>query len=382
MRVVVLGCGFHGRGIAYEIAAAPDIGTLVAADLDPARARRVADKTGGEAAATDLFDAAALDTLLAGADLVFNAVGPYHRTARPVVEAAIRNRVPYCDMADDHEAAELLLLDPAWDARAREAGIGIVTGCGIAPGITGMLAKLGCERMARPRRVAARFSWNYSIAYPAAIHHFLRINSGLAPQFVNGALVRPGPFAEPETVAFLPPVGERRVYCTGINDPVSVSRSIPDLEEVTAKGCFHQAEANDFLEAMVRWGWTSYEPVPGLGTSPFEALIAYLNSAEGRSRFDIPQEPVPMAIRVEIEGEDGGAPARLVFEGQDETRRGTTAPSAIVALMLGRGELGFTGVRAPEGCVPTPAFFRALAAVPDVKLFEIGTDGAAESLVV
>ncbi|MBT6118786.1 MAG: hypothetical protein HOH66_13050 [Rhodospirillaceae bacterium] len=382
MRIVVLGCGFHGRGVAYEIAAAPGVETVVAADLNPARASRAASKTRGEAAAADLFDPDALDALLAGADLVFNAVGPYHRTARPVVEAAIRNRVPYCDMADDHEAAELLLLDPDWDARARAAGIGVVTGCGIAPGITGMLAKLGCERMARPRRVAARFSWNYSIAYPAAIHHFLRINSGLAPQFVGGALVRPGPFAEPETVRFLAPVGERRVYCTGINDPVSVPRSIPGLEEVTAKGCFHQEEANEFLEAMVRWGWTSYEPVPALGTSPFEALIAYLNSAQGRGRFDIAQEPVPMAIRVEVEGEDNGAPARLVFEGQDETRRGTTAPSAIVALMLARGELGFTGVRAPEGCVPTAGFFRALAAVPDVKLFEIDAKGEARPLAV
>ena len=136
MRIVVLGCGFHGRGVAYEIAAASDVAVVVSGDLDAERARRVARKTGGEGVGVDLYDPTVLDRLLAGADLIFNAVGPYHRTARPVVEAAIRNGVPYCDMADDHEAAELLLLDPEWDARAQQAGIGMVTGCGIAPGIT------------------------------------------------------------------------------------------------------------------------------------------------------------------------------------------------------------------------------------------------------
>ena len=50
--------------------------------------------------------------------------------------------------------------------------------------------------------------------------------------------------------------------------------------------------------------------------------------------------------------------------------------------MLARGELGFTGLRAPEGCVPTGAFFHALAAVPDVKLFEVESDGTARPLVV
>ena len=65
MRIVVLGCGFHGRGIAYEIAAARDVGALVAADLDGARAAAVARKTGAEAVGLDLFDAAALARLLA-----------------------------------------------------------------------------------------------------------------------------------------------------------------------------------------------------------------------------------------------------------------------------------------------------------------------------
>ncbi len=382
MRIVVLGCGFHGRGIAYEIAAAADVETVVAADIDGARAAAVAAKAGCEAAAVDIFDAGALASLLEGATVVFNAVGPYHRTAAPAIEAALAAGVHYVDMADDHEVAEMVFLDPAWDARAREAGISVLVGCGIAPGLTGILARLGCERLDVAERVAVRFSWNYSIAYPAAIHHFLRISSGMAPQFIDGAHQRPGAFTGREVAAFLPPVGERAVYCTGINDPVSIPYSIPGLREVTAKGTFHQPAANAFLEAMVRWGMTSYEAVPGTGLSPFDFLIAYLNSEEGRRRFDIPQEPIPMAIRVEVSGHRGGRAETLAFEGQDSSRRGTTAPSALATLMVARRKLDFTGVRAPEGCIDPGPFLRQLLATSDLSLFDFDAGGSPRPLAV
>src|SRR5690554_7489372 len=47
-----------------------------------------------------------LDAALDGVQLVFNAVGPFYRSALPVVEAALRNRVDYIDINDDHDVAE------------------------------------------------------------------------------------------------------------------------------------------------------------------------------------------------------------------------------------------------------------------------------------
>lgn len=372
MRVAVIGCGFHGRGIAYELEASPGVTSLVVVDRDRERAERCAAKCGADAAVLDIHDSPALDRALIGASLIVNAVGPYHYldNALAVVEAAIRTRTPYADMADDHDVAEALFLDPVWDSRAKAAGIGVLVGCGIAPGLTGVLAKLGASRLEKAERVATRFSWNYSIDYPAAIHHFLRINSGAAPQFIGGTFVRPGAFAEPETVRFLDPVGERRIVYTGINDPVSISRSIPGLVDVTAKGAFHQKAANDFLQAMVRWNLTSYEPVEGLPRTPFEMLMAYVRSPQGRKRFDIPPEPIPMAARVTVEGQAAGRPRALHFEAQDFSRRASTTTTARAALALAKGELGFTGVRAPEGALDPASYLRDLLAGPDIKIFE------------
>ena len=382
MKIVVLGCGFHGRGIAYEIAADPGVSELVVADRSAERAERVGEKTGAAWHATDVRDREALATLLDGAALVFNAVGPYHRTGLGVVEAALAAGVAYADMCDDHEMAEALFLDPAWTKRLAEAGVPVLIGCGIAPGISALLARLACERLEDARRVSVRFSWNYSIAYPAALWHFFRINSGLAPQYIDGRYVRPGAFAGRETAHFLEPVSDRPVWYTGIIDPVSLSATLPGLETVTAKGSYLQPEANDLLRDMVRWGMTGYEPVGGVKDSPFQFLMDYLRAPEGRAVFDIPPLALPMAVRVDVDGTLDGAPRRLTYEAHDQGRKGTTAPAARAALMLARGELDFRGVAAPEGCIDPAPFLAALQDLPDITLFERPDGGAGQPLAL
>ena len=371
MKLVVLGCGFHGRGVAYELAALPQVSDVVVADRDAALAQTTAQRIGARWAHVDVQDSARLREVIRGAAMVFNAVGPYHyrQNGERVVQAAIDEGVACVDMNDDHEVAESLLLDASWDEAARQAGIAVITGTGIAPGMTGMLAKLGHERAPDIKTIDVKFSWNYSLAYPAALHHFFRLNSGLAPQYIDGEYVRPGAFAGAEDVEFLPPVGTKPVCFTGINDPVSISHSLPGLTRVTAKGAYHQREANELLKSMVRWGFTSYEALPGAVESPFEYLMRYVRSPVGKAHFDIPMEPSPMSVRVEL-GPGAGAQSTLVYEGQDFSRRATTSASALVAKMLLLGEIEFSGVRAPEGCVDAQQFLSSLAMHDDIALFE------------
>jgi saccharopine dehydrogenase-like NADP-dependent oxidoreductase len=382
MRIVVLGCGFHGRGIAYEIAAERDVSDFWVADRDASRARSVAEKIGARWTALDVRDANALGSLLRGATLVFNAVGPYHLYALGVIEAAIDAGVHYADMNDDHEAAEALFMKPDWDARAKTAGVAMLTGLGMAPGLTGLLARLGHERFDAPDRISIRFVWNYSLNYPAALHHFLRINSGLAPQYIDGAYTRPGAFTGRETVRFLGPVGPKEVYHTGIIDPVTIPHGLPGVEEVTAKGAFLQPEANAWLEAMVRWGMTSYERVEGAELSPLEFLSTYLTSSEGRAYLDIAPLDLPMTVQVEVSGVRRGERKRLTYEAHDHSRRASTSTAARAALMLARGDLSFTGIRAPEGCIEPAPFLRHLMAQTDVEIFEWEDDAEPQSLSV
>ena len=371
MKIIVLGCGFHGRGIAYELANALPVADIVVADKIGSRAKAVAEKIDCQWLELDIHDTSALRSALAGGALVFNGIGPYHYkdSGLRVVDAAIEEAVPYVDMSDDHEVAEALLLNSQWDSRAKAAGIAVITGTGIAPGVTGMMAKLGFQKLDTTSTIDVRFSWNYSLQYPAALQHFFRISSGQAPQFIDSEYVRPGAFAEPELVEFLDPVGKKEVFYTGINDPVSLSTSLPGLSRVTAKGAYHQPRANALLESMIRWGFTSYEPIPGESRAPFEFLMQYLMSEQGNEIFDIPMESIPMAARATVCGLLNGKPKCLNYEAHDNSRRATTSAAAKVAVLLANGELEFTGVRAPEGCVDPTLFLKDLAGHPDIKFY-------------
>ena len=371
MRIVVLGCGFHGRGVAYQLAGSGQVDELLVVDKDPSRALATASKAGARWVELDIEEGGELRTLLEGATVVFNAVGPYHLHGLKVIDAAIDAGVHYVDMNDDHEVTEAIFLDPTWDLRARESGTTILSGCGIMPGLSGILARYGCDQLDRPERVSIWFVWNYSLAYPTAIHHFLRINSGLGPQYIDGDTVKPEPFTGRERVDFLPPVGPKEVYYTGVPDPVSISRSLGGLTEVTAKGGFHQPEANDLMEAMVRWGFTSYEVVSNSALSPMEFFMAYLTSKEGKEYLDIAPLELPMSVRVQVEGLKGQVRRRFTYEIQDYSRRGTTAVAALATLMVANGQIKNRGVGSPEGWIPAGPFLRHILQEPGIKIFSI-----------
>jgi lysine 6-dehydrogenase len=367
MKVVLLGLGFHGRGIAYDLAGSEPRIDLTVLDRDDERSREVGTKAGVPWGTVDVTDSAALRDALAGADLVVNAVGPYHLTALGVIEAALEAGVHYVDMNDDHEVAEALLLDPTWDEGARSAGITVLIDCGVVPGLSGMLVRQAADQLDRTERVSIRFAWNYNRSYPAAIQHFFRINSGAGPQYVDGRHVRMAPFEGREEVPFHQPVGSRPVHFTGVPDPLAAARFIPGIREATAKGAFYQPEANRLMEDMVRWGFTSYEPpMPG-SPSPMEFLITFLSSPHGERYFDISRLDLPLALRVEVEGERSGTSTTLRYEVHDQSRRATTTFTARAALALARGELD-TGVVAPEGWPKADHFLRDLVADRHIRI--------------
>ncbi|SDM80339.1 trans-acting enoyl reductase family protein [Polaromonas sp. JS666] len=98
---------------------------------------------------------ASLDRALAGAAAVINCAGPFASTSAPLIEAAMRARIPYLDVAAEIEAnidTFNLFAD-----RAREAGIVVVHAMAFYGGLGDLLA------------TAAMGDWTYadeiSIAY-------------------------------------------------------------------------------------------------------------------------------------------------------------------------------------------------------------------------
>ena len=83
-------------------------------------------------------DAASLDRALDGATSVINCAGPFARTSAPLIEAALRARIPYLDVAAEVEASADTFEQYA--GRARDAGIVIVPAMAFYGGLGDLLA--------------------------------------------------------------------------------------------------------------------------------------------------------------------------------------------------------------------------------------------------
>jgi hypothetical protein len=83
-------------------------------------------------------DAVSLDRALVGATSVINCAGPFARTSAPLIEAALRAKIPYLDIAAEIEANADAFEQYA--DRAREAGIVIVPAMAFYGGLGDLLA--------------------------------------------------------------------------------------------------------------------------------------------------------------------------------------------------------------------------------------------------
>jgi Uncharacterized conserved protein len=83
-------------------------------------------------------DPDSLDRALAGAAAVINCAGPFASTSAPVIEAALRARIPYLDVAAELEAN--LDTFKHYAERARETGVVIVPGMAFFGGLGDLLA--------------------------------------------------------------------------------------------------------------------------------------------------------------------------------------------------------------------------------------------------
>jgi len=77
--------------------------------------------------AADLNDPAELDAMMKGITVVLHAAGPFQHTAKPMLEACLRNRVHYLDITGEIAIFEMAA---RMDEKAKAAGIMLLPGAG------------------------------------------------------------------------------------------------------------------------------------------------------------------------------------------------------------------------------------------------------------
>lgn len=123
---------------------------IIIAGRDREKLVAMASKLGVGFRVLSLDDPDTIDAALKEVDVLINCAGPFIHTARPLMKAAIRQRVHYLDVAAELESYRLA---DAFDEAAAAAGVMLLPGCGGSVAMLGCLAALAADSIKNPARI-------------------------------------------------------------------------------------------------------------------------------------------------------------------------------------------------------------------------------------
>ncbi len=304
----------------------------------------------------DVEDRRSLATALADVDVVLNAT--YMRHNVPVTDAAIAAGVNLVDLGSYYpETLEQL----ERHERAVEAGCRIVPGCGVAPGLTNILARLGADRLETVEAVRIYSYITHPMwTSPGIVVTRFDASTGMSVVLVDGELVDRPSFSDEETIVFPEPYGAQAVHLVPHPEPVTLPRYL-DVANVVFKVGYPVDETRR-IEALLELGFDRDAPFEfdGVAISPRRFAAAYIGS-----RGIGPTDRSANVKQVQVDGIRGGKAVTLVYDvaveqvGRSASSAITGTVAAIAADLVASG--GPVGVHPPEGAFDPGAFVVALA---------------------
>jgi lysine 6-dehydrogenase len=348
MRIIVLGTGLVGGAIAKDLARETEF-SVTAVDISGEALAKLGEEARVTAIRADLRESGSIPSLVADYDLVVSAVPGFmgYETLRGIIEAG-RDVVDISFFGEDP-----FLLDDA----ARSRGITAVVDCGVAPGLSNIIAGYVHEQLDRMDRYAC-----YVGGLPLVREWPFEYKAVFSPLDVLAEYTRPARFIENgeevvrpalsdvELIDF-PHVGVLEAFNTDGLHTLGRTLKVPFMIEKTLRYPGHAELMRAFRES----GFFDDEPVEieGRQIRPI-ALAAKLlfdrwRLEEGQADFTV--------MRVVIDGVKGGRAIRRTYDLLDrydeKTRttsmaRTTGYTCAIVARQLIRGMFGRPGICPPE----------------------------------
>jgi hypothetical protein len=220
--VLVAGLGDVGVRTARQLLDTPGIDRVVVAARSLNHAREVAAALHDGAEPVEWSPP---DALPPGVDVIASAVPGEHDVA--IARAAIAAGIPFASSADHDVALRGLL---TLDTDARNARTRVVIGCGLAPGLSDVLARHACGAFDTVDEIHVA---RWGVAGDASASAARRALREPAREWRDGAIAHDR-HRGPELVWFPDPVGAREceLVATGIELLVA---SVPDVGRLTAR---------------------------------------------------------------------------------------------------------------------------------------------------
>jgi short subunit dehydrogenase-like uncharacterized protein len=222
MQITVFGA--YGHTANFVIAELRKRGfTPVLAGRDAAKLRIASEQhSGAELRVATIDDPASLDAALEGSRAIINCAGPFLDTAIPLIESAIRSRIPYLDIAAEQAAVLQLFERFALDPDANDIVIApALAFYGALGDLMATAAMQDWERADEIRIAVALDSWHPT---PGTRLTGQR-NPGPRYFFIDGALQR-GEVTPASAVDFPEPFGTQDVVSISFAETILVSRHL------------------------------------------------------------------------------------------------------------------------------------------------------------
>jgi saccharopine dehydrogenase-like NADP-dependent oxidoreductase len=375
--VLVLGAGAQGNGVATLLARAGDVGSIVLADYDLARADETAASIGSPRLRTTRADVTDVDATAAlmragDFDLVVNVAPP--QFIPQAMRAALRAERNYLDLSSvalyeiDGLPYEQMQEADAWEASGRLALIN----AGSAPGLTNIMAREAADRLDTIDRIAIKdYALTECAEYlPLWILSVYAIDCATEPWiWEDGRPKRMPIFSGEEVYDFPPPIGRPgKVYLHAHEEPVSIPLHLGK----PVRYCDYKIGEPDidaWRFVVERLRLMSEAPIDlggGARVTPRDLLLKVLPPtpspqrvqrlvAEGRlsgrsmQTCDVAgtKDGRSVALRFWVDGPDLAEASRIV-PGASDISLATSAPAAVFSLMILRGQIERRGVVLPE----------------------------------
>lgn len=222
--IVVFGAAGHtGRFITAELQRRG--WPVILSGRDPEKLKSAAQHVAGcEIRAASVERPDSLDRMLAGAAAVVNCAGPFADTAAPIIEAAVRGRIPYFDVASEPQT--IIDVRERYDEPARRAGIAIAQGLAFFGGFGDLLATAAAGDFATVEEICiaiALDSWNPT----PATRSTGRSNAGKRRFLVDGKLELLSDPPPTRNWVFPPPWGEQPMVAFPSGEIIMLARHLP-----------------------------------------------------------------------------------------------------------------------------------------------------------
>ncbi|MCP4758994.1 MAG: saccharopine dehydrogenase [Planctomycetes bacterium] len=348
-QTIVLGGGMVGAVMAMDLAADADR-EVTLCDVDEARLTAAKARCPAiRVQQADLSSPERVRSLAAEADMVLGALPS--RFGFGTLQAVIDAGKPYCDIS--------FMPQDAWrlDEAAKASGTIAVVDCGVAPGMSNLLAGVAARRLSPCRSVTIRVGglpvvrqlpWQFKAAFSPydVIEEYVRP----ARIVEHGKVVVREALSDPVLIDFLE-TGTLEAFNTDGLRSLTETLSIPNMLEQTMRYPGHR----DLAWALRETGLLSEQPmdVNGVSVTPREitcrALFPKWTYEEGEVDLTV--------MRVEAEGDLNGVSTRLWWDLYDELdpetgwtsmSRTTAFPATIMARMIEAGIVTNPGVHPPE----------------------------------